>query len=125
MKAILMDNKNAATINSLIDEAEGHPEHRSMGLGTIANAIMDIEDRLRIPDWDMVGVSADIDWYARSNFDYGDGTETVTHVVILRAEDGWYVTDIYRGVTNENGIRFKLTLSDRAKAAIIRANTNF
>ena len=116
---IIISEKNKTKIENAIREAEGRSTARTITFENMVSAIDTIETTLGIAKKDMLGIIADVDYNAQSFPGAYKYTPQSTHFIAERVASGWAITDIRRWTTRGCTQTYKLTLTDRAKEAII------
>ena len=120
---IKIHDTNIAKIENAIREAEGRATARTITAGDVFRAIQEIETALNIPKKYTVGITAHIDYNAQVFPRAYKYTPESTHFEIERAAAGWYITSISRDTCGRK--RYRLTLTEDAKKAIIDSKTAF
>lgn len=120
---ILFKHENIEKIEGVIEDNQKRARVRKMNAFLLNDALYILESRLGIKKKDMVGIIADIDWYAADNQHCTPPKST--HIVVERTASGWCVTDVYRGEQRRWNRRFDVTLTERAKEAIVESKLRF
>lgn len=120
---ILFKHENIEKIKGVIEDNQKRARVRKMNAFLLNDALYILESRLGIKKKDMVGIIADIDWYAADNQHCTPPKST--HIVVERTASGWCVTDVYRGEQRRWNRRFDVTLTERAKEAIVESKLRF
>ena len=120
---ILFRKENRAKIEKVIKDNQKRARVRKMNVSLLDDALWNLELKLGIKKKDMVGIVADIDWYAADNQHCTPPQST--HIVVERTASGWCVTDVYRGEQRRWNRRFDVTLTERAKEAIVESKLRF
>lgn len=120
---ILFKHENIEKIKGVIEDNQKRARVRKMNAFLLNDALYILESRLGIKKKDMVGIIADIDWYAADNQHCTPPKST--HIVVERTASGWCITDVYRGEQRGWNRRFDVTLTERAKEAIVESKLRF
>ena len=110
---------------SRINEAEGKARSRTIAPEDIMEDLSDVESHLRISKTAMKGVTVTINHHAQSfpNAYKKKGNPESTYFTAEHTGNGWKLTRIYRGTCLATKAR--ITLTDEAKAAVIRNAESF
>lgn len=120
---ILFKHENIEKIESVIEDNQKRARVRKMNAFLLNDALYILESKLGIKKKDMIGIVADIDWYAADNQHCTPPKST--HIVVERTASGWCVTNVYRGEQRRWNKRFEVVLTERAKEAIVESKLRF
>ena len=124
-KPVIVKDSNREKIAAWIDHAEGRATARTITYDTIIHAVEKIENDLGIPKAHMIGIKANCDMNAQSFPSAYKYTPESTQFGLEYTSSGWKVTWIRRDVCwNVSSKHIKLSLTDDAKAALIRLHEN-
>jgi len=121
---IIVNEKNRDKINEAVKAAEARASARCIDYDRIVGAIDTIDDKLGISKANQVGIRAVVDYWAQFPSAYKYTPES-TQFAMVRMPSGWAITDIYRDRTKAPSKAIELTLTEKAKTAIIKAREAF
>lgn len=122
---MIIKDANKAKIEEMIKKVEGRSTARTISYNDIVSDIECIEKELGIPKSHMVGIVANVDTNSQDFPNAYKYTPMSTQYVIERKPSGWDLKDVWRGGTRRYNNRYGLTLTDDAKAAIIKTKEVF
>lgn len=122
---IIIKEANRNLLKKELDEVQKRTTARNINVDDLFIIIKAVESRLGIAKDKMIGISADVDYNAQvfaSNYKYSPES---TQVVIKKTSSGWALTKVYRNYCRRPSKKYKLTLSDTAKDAILESKECF
>ena len=115
--------------NKRIEEALSVVQKRAsamkIDLYEVYSAINRVEDKLGISKKNMVGVIVDVDYFAQHFPNAYRGTPQSTQFTMERTNSGWVITNIERKRCKTPNKGYNITLTDKAKKAIIESKETF
>ena len=118
---IKINKGNTGKIEDAIKAAEGRATARTINAGWIMNSVERVEDALNIPKTHMKGIRVDVDPHAQSFPRAYKYTPESTQFSAEYNGKEWVLTGIWRGACHGCTQEFSITLTDEAKAAIIKS----
>lgn len=124
---ILINGKenNNKRINDALNAVQKRTRVREIDTYQIYTAINQLVIYLGINKKDMIGIKADIDCNAQRFAKSYKGNPESTQFTVERTRSGWVITDIRRERCKSPNKRFNVTLTDRAKQALIESRETF
>ena len=112
-------DETAVKVNAAIKEVEGRATVRTASAADLADALLEIEKKLSITKKAMEGVSACIDVHAQDFPNAYKYTPLSTQFFCEFRKGYWRLKNIVRDDCEKAGQKFRLSLTDEAKDAII------
>jgi hypothetical protein len=125
-KPIIVKESNYPRINAEIEAVEKRCTVRTIdNAETIAKALAEIENQLDIPKKYMKGIEADIDLHAQTFPNCYKGRPESTHFTATYTGTAWRLDSVARWYTRGKSQRYRVTLTEEAKKAIIDRMSEF
>lgn len=109
---------NKEKIEAALNEVQSRAKARTISYEDILETIEHIEEKLNISKKAMVGVIARVSLYCEHFAGSYKGVPMGTEFTIQRFSSGWFLTGVSRE-NIEHVRKYRLTLSESAKAAIL------
>lgn len=122
---MIIKEANRKKIEAMIKAAEGRATTRTINFASILLSINCIEEELAIPKKHMVGITASVDYNAQNFPNAYKYTPYSTHFTVKRKSSGWDLIAVSRDITRRENQRFKLTLTEEAREALIKSKEVF
>lgn len=126
---IAIKDTNKTKIDAVLNSVQEKCKVRLASYSDVVAACETIEKRLDIPARAMVGVVADVDpnaqTFPRAYREKCWGRVLSTHFTVVRTSSGWSLCGADRAACMGSTEGYSVTLTDAAKAALIKRATKF